>query len=291
MYTGNTATVTIKVIRNLEYMKNSAGLRTRIKNLVKKSPQKSISVTQLQVAISSSIPGITKLEIKAAIKEMIKINEEQKKAGRSIQYKIAPNKGGNSIRYTHGGETTKKGTGPYRDITGVIDGDSQAATKIFGAPHLNSYDVHAGKSVRGEWGRPDVIVSLYRGIGSSKPFEIHAIEFVHRGGFSASNVAQAYFGGSGADKCWLLFDYRDWPINSAQRVKNPNADRVKKFAEKLGVGLIYFRTLSQGGSWHVVLQAKPQSRNIEERKSLRSLFEGEENERRKLSKMVPVKKK
>lgn len=291
MYTGRTATVTIKLIGKWEHMKNSAGLRTRIKNLVKKSPQKSMSITQLQQAISPSIPGITKLEIKAAIKEMIEINEEQKKAGKSIKYKIASNKGGKSIRYTHGGETTKKGTGPYRDITGVIDGDSQAATKIFGAAHLNSYDVHAGKSVRGEWGRPDVIVSLYKGIGSSKPFQIHAIEFEHRGGFSASNVSQAYFGGSGADKCWLLFDYRDWPINSAQRVEHPNADRVKKFAEKLGVGLIYFRTLSHGGSWHVVLQAKQQSRNIEERKSLRSLFEGEENERKKLSKIMPVKRK
>ena len=243
-----------------------------------------MSVAQLQVAISVSIPGITKPEIKAAINEMIKINERQKKAGKSTQYKIAPNKGGNSIRYTHGGETTKKGTGPYRDITGVIEGDSQAATKIFGAPHLNSYDVHAGKSVRGEWGRPDMIVTLFRGIGSSKPFEIHAIEFERRGGFSASNVAQAYFGGGGADKCWLLFDYRDWPLNSAQRDANPNAERVKKFAEKLGVGLIYFRTLSHGGTWHVLLQAKRQPINKKDRESLRSLFEGEEKERKKLSK-------
>ena len=140
--------------------------------------------------------------------------------------------------------------------------------------------------MRGEWGRPDVIVSLYRKIGSSRPFEIHAIEFEHRGGFSASNVSQAYFGGLGADKCWLLFDYRDWPMNSAQRDKNPNAERVKKFAEKLGVGLIYFRTLSQGGSWYVVLQAKKQSANKKERESLRSLFEGEEKERRKVSKKL-----
>lgn len=268
------------MIRNQEYMKNSTGLRTRIKNLVMKSPQKSMSVSQLQIAISPSIPGITKLEIKVAIKEMIKINASQKKLGKPMQYKIATNKGGNSIRYTHGGETTRKGTGPYRDIAGVIDGDSQAATKIFGAPHLNSYDVHAGKSVRGEWGRPDVIVSLYRGIGSSKPFEIHAIEFERRGGFSASNVAQAYFGGSGADKCWLLFDHRDWPMNSAQRNNNPNAERVKNFAVKLGVGLIYFRTLSQGGTWHVVLEAKQQPRDKKDRESLRSLFEGEEKERK-----------
>jgi len=261
-------------------MQISTGLRTRIKNLVMNSPQKSMSVSQLQIAISASIPGITRLEIKAAIKEMIKINASQKNLGKPMQYKIATNKGGNSIRYTHGGETTRKGTGPYRDIIGVIDGDSQAATKIFGAPHLNSYDVHAGKSVRGEWGRPDVIVSLYRRIGSSKPFEIHAIEFERRGGFSASNVAQAYFGGGGADKCWLLFDYRDWPMNSAQRNSNPNAERVKKFALKLGVGLIYFRTLSQGGTWHVVLEAKQQPKDNKDRESLRSLFEGEEKERK-----------
>ena len=265
-------------------MKSSAGLRTRIKNLVMKSPQKSMSISQLQIAISPSIPGITKLKIKAAIEEMIEINASRKKAGKPMQYRITMNRGGNSIRYTHGGETTKKGTGPYRDIARVIDGDTQAATKIFGAPHLNSYDVHAGKSLRGEWGRPDMIVSLYRGVGSSKPFEIHAIEFERRGGFSASNVSQAYFGGGGADKCWLLFDYRDWPMNSAQRDENPNAERVKKFAEKLGVGLIYFRTLPHGGTWHVLLQAKRQPINKKDRESLRSLFEGEEKERKNSSK-------
>lgn len=43
-----------------------------------KSPQKSMSVSELQIAISPSIPGITKLEIKVAIKEMIKINASQK---------------------------------------------------------------------------------------------------------------------------------------------------------------------------------------------------------------------
>lgn len=265
-------------------MKNNTGLRTRIKNLVMKSPQKSMSVSQLQKAISPSLPGITKIEIRAAIKEMIEINAAQKKVGKSRQYKITMNRGGNGIRCTRSGEITQKGTGPYRDIARVIDGNSQAATKIFGAPHLNSYDVHSGRSVRGEWGRPDMIVSLYRGIGSPRPFEIHAIEFERKGGFSASNVSQAYFGGGGADKCWLLFDYRDWPMNSTQRDANPNAKRVKKFAEKLGVGLIYFRTLAHGGTWHVLLQAKRQPINKQDRDSLRSLFEGEEKERKKLSK-------
>jgi hypothetical protein len=57
------------------------------------------------------------------------------------------------------------------------------------------------------------------------------------------------------------------------------------------VGLIYFRTLSQGGTWHVLLQAKRQPINKKDRESLRSLFEGEEKERKKLSKKrLPVKK-
>jgi hypothetical protein len=80
-------------------------------------------------------------------------------------------------------------------------------------------------------------------------------------------------------------------MNSAQREENPNAERVKKFAEKLGVGLIYFRTLSQGGTWHVLLQAKRQPINKKDRESLRSLFEGEEKERKKLSKKRPPVKK
>ena len=75
-----------------------------------------MSISQLQIAISPSIPGITKLKIKAAIEEMIEINASRKKAGKPMQYRITMNRGGNSIRYTHGGETTKKGTGPYRDI-------------------------------------------------------------------------------------------------------------------------------------------------------------------------------
>jgi hypothetical protein len=104
---------------------------------------------------------------------------------------------------------------------------------------------------------------------------LHAIEYEAKGGFSPANVAQAYFGGSGADKRWLLFDSRDWPKNASERKKNPSAERIRKFAQKLGVGLIYYRNLSRSGDWFMLEPARQQIRNKEERKTLRHLFEGE----------------
>ena len=251
--------------------------RTRIVNLVKKSDQKSLSISQIYKILKPQFPSLTKNQIKTTLREVIKIDKQRKKIGKSPRYHIAPNKGGNAFRYTAGGETTKKGTGPYRDIAQVIDGDSRNITAIFGAPHLNSFDVHAGKSGRGRWGRPDVVVALYKSMGSSRPFAIHAIEYESKGGFSPANVAQAHFGGSGADKCWLLFDSRDWPRNSAQRRENPSAERVRDFAKKLGVGLIYYRNLSRSGDWFVLEPAKRQKRVKQDRDALRNLFEGEAN--------------
>ena len=102
MYTGCTVTVKIKVRRKQKYMKSPAGLKTRIKNLVRKHPQKAMSVTELQVAISQNTPGITKLQIKAAIKEMIKKNKEQENLNKSWKYEIAQIRGGNAIEYTAG---------------------------------------------------------------------------------------------------------------------------------------------------------------------------------------------
>jgi len=197
-----------------------------------------------------------KAQVKKTLRDVVKIDARLRKEGRPERYLIAANKGGNAFRFTGGGETTRKDTGPYRDIAKVIDADSKNITKIFGAPHLNSFDVHAGKSGRGRWGRPDVIVALYRGVGSSRPFSLHAIEYEGKGGFSPANVAQAYFGGSGADKCWLLFDSRDWSRNATERSNNPSAERVKRFAEELGVGLIYYRKLARGAGWFRLLDAK-----------------------------------
>lgn len=266
-------------------MKSPAGLKTRIKNLVRKHPQKAMSVTELQVAISQNTPGITKLQIKAAIKEMIKKNKEQENLNKSWKYEIAQIRGGNAIKYTDGGETTKKYTGHYLDIMDVIERDSNEVTKIFGsATHLIAYDVHVGQTLRGEWGRPDVIVAGYRKRESSRSSELHSIEFQEKNGFTPSNVAQAYYSGRGADKCWLLFDHRDWPKNSAQRKDHPNADSVKNFAEKLGVGLIYYRRLSHGASWHLVLKAKQQYPNNEDKKSFKKLLEHEKKEKQKLMK-------
>ena len=172
----------------------------------------------------------------------------------------------------------------------MIDGDARNITAIFGAPHLNSFDVHAGKSGRGRWGRPDVVVALYKSMGSSRPFAIHAIEYEGKGGFSPANVAQAHFGGSGADKCWLLFDSRDWPKNSAQRRENPSAERVRDFAKKLGVGLIYYRNLSRSGDWFVLEPAKRQKRVKQDREALRHLFEGEAKKIKEGNKSKKIKR-
>ncbi len=253
----------------------NAGLRTRIVNLIKKSHNKSLSVSEIHKILVVRFPKITKSQIKKTLTELVEIDYKRKLEGKSPKYNISPNKGGNAFRFTAGGETTRKGTGPYRDIAKVIDGDFKNITSIFGAAHLNSFDVHAGKSGRGKWGRPDVIVALYKGVGSSRPFSLHAIEYEGKGGFSPANVAQAHFGGSGADKCWLLFDSQDWPKNASQRRENPSAERVRKFAKELGVGLIYYRNLSRSGDWFVLEPAKKQKRIPEEREALRHLFEGE----------------
>lgn len=253
----------------------SRGLRTRVVNLVKKSPTKSLSIAQIHSMLSDDFPKITKKHIKDILVEIVKIDKALKKNKKPQQYNISPNKGGNSFRYTAGGETTRKGTGPYRDIIKVIDGDSNSIKKIFGAQHFNAFDVHAGKSARGSWGRPDIIVALYREVGSARYFNLHAIEYEGFGGFSASNVAQAYFGGGGADKCWLLFDAKDWPKNNEERNANPNAERVRNFAQKLGVGLIYYRNLSNGGDWFMLQSAKSQSKNSIDRDGLKHLISEE----------------
>ena len=251
------------------------GLRTRIVNLIKKSDNKSLSVSEIFGILSPKFPMLTKNQIKKVLVEIVAIDEQRKKNGQPLKYAIVPNRGGNAFRFTAGGEITRKGTGPYRDIANVLDGDSKNICAIFGAPHLNSFDVHAGKSARGKWGRPDIIVALYRSVGSSRPFSLHAIEYEGQGGFSPANVAQAYFGGSGADKCWLLFDSRDWPKNATQRRENPGAERVRAFAKKLGVGLIYYRNLARSSEWVLLEPAINLKRNPQERETLRQLFEGE----------------
>lgn len=249
--------------------------RTRIVNLIKKSAKKSLSINEIHARLKKDFPKITKNQIKNILIDVVKIDKILKENRKPQKYFILSNKEGNSFRYTAGGETTRKGTGPYRDITKVIDGDSNSIRKIFGAQHLNSFDVHAGKSARGSWGRPDIIVALYREIGSARYFNLHAIEYKGIGGFSASNVAQAYFGGGGADRCWLLFDSRDWPKNNSERKANPNAERIKIFAQKLGVGLIYYRNLSNSGDWFMLQNAKLQPKNLVNRDGLKHLFSEE----------------
>lgn len=255
--------------------KVKTGLRTRLVNSIKNSPKKSMSISELFKVYSPIFPTLTKSDVKDILNEVYVIDNKLASRNKSRRYQIFPNKGGNAFRYSGGGEITRKGTGPYRDIVKVIDADAKKITDIFKAPHLNAYDVHAGKSKRGKWGRPDIIVELYRTVGSAKSFELHVLEYEGYGGFSPANVAQAYFSGIGANKCWLLFDSRDWPKNKKERAANPSAERVRDFAEKLGVGLIYFKTLHIGGTWHCLLEAKSQKTTRELKKELKDLIEND----------------
>lgn len=251
------------------------GVRTKLVNAIKKSPKKSMSVTELFEKFSSENPGLTRNEIKSILNECCRVDKELLVRKRKAKYEILPNKGGKAYRYVGGGEVTKKGTGPYRDIVKVLDADSIKITSIFGAPHLNAYDVHSGKTKRGKWGRPDIIVELYRKVGSAKSFQLHTIEYQGHGQFDPHNVAQAYFSGLGANKCWLLFDSRDWPKNDKERAANQNALKIRDFAEKLGVGLIYYKSLHIGGSWHCLLPARSQKTTSDFKYELKALIESE----------------
>lgn len=271
-------------------MKVQTGLRTRIINLIKKSPNKSLSISALHKTLKKRFPTLTKKQIKRELTKVHKIDVKRRRDGKNQQYFIVPNKGGNAFRFIGGGENTRKYTGPYRDISKVIERDSKNITKIFGAPHLNAFDVHAGKSSRGKWGRPDLIVALYREVGSPRYFSLHSIEYQKKGGFSPENVAQAYVAGKGATKCWLLFDSRDWPKNSNQRRNNPGAQRVRDFARELGVGLIYYKNLAYGGSWFVLEPANKQKRNTKAKTELKHLFEGERKKRKQEKQHKKIRK-
>jgi hypothetical protein len=116
----------------------NAGLRTRIVNLIKKSRNKSLSVSEIHKILIVKFPRVTKSQIKRTLIELVEIDNKRKLEGKSPNYSISPNKGGNAFRYTAGGETTRKGTGPYRDIAKVIDGDFNNITKILNVCMLSS---------------------------------------------------------------------------------------------------------------------------------------------------------
>ena len=163
---------------------------------------------------------------------------------------------------------------------------------MFGAPHFVLHDIHGGPSGRGKWGRPDVVVACYKSRESSRHFRLHSIEYEKKGGFSPSNVAQAYVSGRGAYMCWLLFDFNDWP-NVKQLAKNPNAQITKEVAEKLGVGLIRYKSLNRSHSWKVLVKAKPQRPKEKYKLELKHLIsrdvkkykEKEKNRKRKKSRL------
>lgn len=251
---------------------SGTNLEIRIRNLVKKSPNRSLSISELVSLLAESEIYVSAREIKISIAKMISYDAQKTKLRQKRKYYLKGNKGGNGVRFIGGGEIVRKGTGPYRDIARVIDRESHRVQSIFGAEHLNSFDVHAGRSVRGAWGRPDMLIALYRTEGKSRPFARHTIEYEKFGGFSAANIAQAYYSGRGADKSWLLFDVRDWPKNKSERDRNPDFASIVSFAEELGIGLISYRDLASSQSWKVHLEAKQRKRDKNSRIALKSLY-------------------
>jgi hypothetical protein len=251
---------------------SNANLEIRIRNFVKKSPNRSLSVSELVALLAKAEIKATPSEIKLCITKMVAYDARMTKARKKRKYYLKGNKGGNGVRFIGGGEIVRKGTGPYRDIARVIDRESHKIQSIFKAEHLNSFDVHAGRSARGAWGRPDMLVALYRTEGKSRPFARHTIEYEKLGGFSAANIAQAYYSGRGADKSWLLFDARDWPKNKKERDRNPDFESIVSFAQELGIGLISYRDLASSQSWKVHLEAKQRKRDKDSRLALKDLY-------------------
>lgn len=246
-------------------------LEIRIRNFVKKSPNRSLSVSELVSLLANVEIFATPTEIKNSIAKMVAHDAHMTRLRKKRKYYLKANKGGNGVRFIGGGEIVRKGTGPYRDIARVIDRESQRIQSIFKSQHLNSFDVHAGRSARGTWGRPDMLIALYRSAGKSRPFARHTIEYEKFGGFSASNIAQAYYSGRGADKSWLLFDSRDWPKNRRERDRNPDFESIISFAEELGIGLISYRDLASSQSWKVHLEAKQRRCDKASRLALKTL--------------------
>ena len=248
-------------------------LDIRIKNLVKNSPNRSLAVSEIRSILQKEQISISASEIKKSISKMIAVDKNLHKEKKKRRYYLQANKGGNGFRYVGGGEIVRKGAGPYRDIARVIDRESKKVREIFQANHMNSFDVHAGRTKRGEWGRPDMLVALYNSPGKSRAFALHTIEFERFGGFSASNIAQAYYSGRGADKSWLLFNQRDWPRNNTQRSMKPDFHAIEEFARELGVGLISYGDLALSNTWKVLLKPKQRKRIKQVRMDLRSLYE------------------
>ena len=105
--------------------------RTRIINLIKESPDKLLSVSQIHKNLVIRFPGVTHNQNKKALIEVVEIDRKLKKEGKKIRYSISPNKGGKSFRFTGGGETTRKGTGAYREISKVMNRNSKNIIGMF----------------------------------------------------------------------------------------------------------------------------------------------------------------
>ena len=248
---------------------------TRIKNLVKKSSSRSLAISELQKLIYDQGSSISVPLLKTKIHKMIEFDRNLSKEKKKRKYYLSFNRGGNGVRYIGPGENVKKGAGPYRDIANVIDGESLNVRHIFGAEHMNSFDIHSGSSARGKWSRPDMLVELYRSPGKSREYSIHTIEFESFGGFSASNVAQAYYSGRGANKSWLLIDQRDFPRNKRSRDAMPEFRSIFAFAEELRVGIITYRILSSSLTWRLELEAKNRKIDAWSRQGLKDLYKEE----------------
>ena len=229
-----------------------SGDAIRIKNLLKKSRKKQLAYSELKSKLNEKdeTTSWTSARLDAAWVYM---------AARPQYGHVTRVKGGNGFKIRTN-EKTATGTGFYRDIIRVLEGSASNIEEIFNpkgnSPVREVADVHAGRTGKGRWSRPDVFLFIKTKATLSRAKEIHSFEFQTAGKATPANVAQAYVSGRGAQYTWLLFDAKDRPTRKADRLANPEWQAVEALSIKLGVGLMSYRYLSRAHSWRVLISPK-----------------------------------
>jgi len=229
-----------------------SGDATRIKNLLKKSRKKQLAYSKLKSILNEKdeTRSWTSARLDAAWAHM---------AARPQYGHVTRVKGGNGFKIRTN-EKTATGTGYYRDIINVLEGSAINIEKIFNpkgnSPVREVHDVHAGRTGKGRWSRPDVFLFIKTKPTLSLAKEIHSFEFQRAGEATPANVAQAYVSGRGAQYTWLLFDAKDRQSRKAKRLADPEWQAVEALSIKLGVGLMSYRYLSRANTWRVLRSPK-----------------------------------
>ena len=230
-----------------------SGDAIRIKNDLKESREKRLAYSELKSMLNEEdeTTSWTSARLDAVWVYMV---------ARPKQYgNVTRVRGGNGFKIRTN-ERTATGTGFYRDIINVLEGSAINIEKIFNpkgnSPVREVADVHAGRTGKGRWSRPDVFLFIKTRPTLSLAKEIHSFEFQTAGKATPANVAQAYVSGRGAQYTWLLFDAKDRPTRKADRLANSEWQAVEALSIKLGVGLMSYRHLSRAHSWRVLRPPK-----------------------------------